>query len=66
MIVHYVHDGQSAEDGRIAEELPGAHPFQVWGAGCTGSKICTLGALGVCVGVHYLYLWYHGVHGFPS
>ena len=23
----------SAGDGRIAEDLPGAHPFQVWGAG---------------------------------
>ena len=58
--------GQSAEDGRNAEELPGAHPFRALGAGCTGRKKCTRGALGVCVGVHYLYLWHHGVHGFLS
>ena len=37
---------QSAEDVRIAEYHLGADPFQVRGAGSTGRKICTPGALG--------------------
>ena len=45
---------QSAEDGRNAEDLPGAHPFRALGAGCTARRICTWGALDVGVGVHHL------------
>ena len=57
-------EGQSAEDGRIAEDLPGAHPFQVRGAGCTARKNCPQGALTIVLGVHYSYEYYLGVHTF--
>ena len=47
--------GQSAEDRRIGDELPGVHPSSL-GAGCTGRKICTRGALGVHPGcIIYIY-----------
>ncbi len=55
---------QSAEDGRIADDLPVAPPVQVWDAGVIREENLHPGALGVCVGVHYLYLWYHGCMDF--
>ena len=44
---------QSAEDGRIAEDLPGAHPFWALGAGRTVREKCTRGALTTLVGAQY-------------
>ena len=41
-------------------------PLKYGVLGAQGGKSAPGGALGVSVGVHYLYLWYLGVHGFPS